>query len=82
MAPPSPRRHVPADVPGRVEPQSGDQRPFSGDLLSSGVSPKVALSYRLPDQQLLYVSVEEGHRSGGFNTGGKIGSALRGSSGV
>ncbi len=37
------------------------------------MSPKIALSYRLPDRQLIYVSVEEGHRTGGFNTGGLIG---------
>jgi outer membrane receptor protein involved in Fe transport len=59
------------------DPQSGEQRLFSGAMSSSGVSPKLALSYRLPDQQLLYVSVEEGHRSGGFNTGGRLGAVFQ-----
>ncbi|HEY4029525.1 MAG TPA: TonB-dependent receptor [Caulobacteraceae bacterium] len=55
------------------DPQSLQQRLFKGSVTSSGASPKLALSYRLPDQQLLYVSVEEGHRPAGFNTGGRIG---------
>ncbi|MGZ3276135.1 MAG: TonB-dependent receptor domain-containing protein, partial [Caulobacteraceae bacterium] len=58
------------------DPQSGDQRLFKGAVQSSGVSPKVALSYRLADQQLLYVSIAEGHRSGGFNTGGRLGAVF------
>lgn len=59
-----------------LDPQSGAQRLFKGAVQSSGVSPKVALSYRLPDQQLLYVSIEEGHRAGGFNTGGRLGAVF------
>jgi hypothetical protein len=58
------------------DPQTNGQRLFDGASPASGVSPKLALSYRLPDQQLLYVSVEEGHRSGGFNTGGLIGTSF------
>ena len=54
-------------------PQTGGERLFNGSSPASGVSPKLALSYRLPDQQLLYASIEEGHRTGGFNTGGLIG---------
>ncbi len=58
----------------RVEdPQGPRTRDFDGTAPTSGVSPKLALSYRLPGNQLLYASVEEGHRSGGFNTGGLIG---------
>jgi outer membrane receptor protein involved in Fe transport len=55
------------------DPQSGRRRIFDGSAPNQGISPKVALSYRLPNRQLLYVSVEEGHRTGGFNTGGLIG---------
>jgi outer membrane receptor protein involved in Fe transport len=58
------------------DPQSGAQRLFSDSKQTSGISPKLALSYRLPDQQLLYASVEEGHRSGGFNTGGRLGAVF------
>jgi len=55
------------------DPQSGTSRLFDGVDNGSGVSPKFALSYRLSGRQLLYVSVEEGHRTGGFNTGGQLG---------
>jgi outer membrane receptor protein involved in Fe transport len=56
-----------------VDPQSGRGRQFSGANNASTISPKVALSYRLAGKQLVYVSMEEGHRTGGFNTGGLIG---------
>jgi iron complex outermembrane receptor protein len=59
-----------------LAPQAGGERLFDGSLPASGVSPKLAFSYRLPDQQLLYASIEEGHRTGGFNTGGLIGTAF------
>jgi len=57
-------------------PQTNGQRLFTGFDPNTGVSPKFALSYRLPANQLLYVSVEEGHRAGGFNTGGLIGTVF------
>jgi iron complex outermembrane receptor protein len=57
-------------------PQSGQERLFSGDDPGSGVSPKVVLNYRLAADELVYASVEEGHRAGGFNTGGLIGTAF------
>jgi outer membrane receptor protein involved in Fe transport len=57
-------------------PQTNVSRLFQGDLNGSGVSPKVAVSYRLAGHQLLYASVEEGHRAGGFNTGGLIGAVF------
>ena len=59
-----------------LAPQTGGERLFDGSLPASGVSPKLAFSYRLPDRQLLYASIEEGHRTGGFNTGGLIGTAF------
>lgn len=55
------------------DPQTKRSRKFDGSAPAGGISPKIALSYRLPGRQLLYVSVEEGHRNGGFNTGGLIG---------
>ena len=57
-------------------PQANQSRRFSGVDQGSGVSPKFALSYRFLTRQLLYGSVEEGHRPGGFNTGGIIGQAF------
>ena len=57
-------------------PQLNASRLFHGATDGNGVSPKLALSYRLPDRQLIYVSVEEGHRTGGFNTGGLIGAVF------
>ncbi len=56
-----------------LAPQSGGQRDFKGGTPGTGVSPKLAVSYRLAHDQLLYASIEEGHRQGGFNTGGLIG---------
>ncbi len=56
-----------------VDPQTSRSRAFDGSQAGRGISPKIALSYRLPGQQLLYASVSEGHRTGGFNTGGLIG---------
>ena len=51
--------HTNSDV---NDPQTGASRLFNGSENGGGVSPKVALSYRLPADQLLYLSVEEGHR--------------------
>ena len=59
------------------DPQTGRSRLFGGEESGNGVSPKFALSYRLSSRQLLYVSVEEGHRTGGFNTGGLIGAVFQ-----
>jgi len=57
-------------------PQTGASRLFHGGLNGNGVSPKFALSYRLPGRQLLYATVEEGHRTGGFNTGAVLGAVF------
>jgi outer membrane receptor protein involved in Fe transport len=57
-------------------PQSQASRLFRGTMPGGGVSPKLALNYRLASDQLIYVSIEEGHRSGGFNTGGLIGAGF------
>lgn len=57
-------------------PQIDATRLFHGATNGNGISPKLALSYRLPGRQLLYASIEEGHRAGGFNTGGLIGAVF------
>jgi outer membrane receptor protein involved in Fe transport len=57
-------------------PQTDASRLFHGALDGNGISPKLALSYRLPGRQLLYASITEGHRTGGFNTGGLIGAVF------
>ncbi len=59
-----------------LNPQTNQNRQFADSDPATGVSPKFALSYRLPRDQLLYASVEEGHRAGGFNTGGLIGTVF------
>jgi outer membrane receptor protein involved in Fe transport len=76
----------PAGHPGRPRlprpgsdvnnPQTAASRLFHGALDGTGISPKLALSYRLPGRQLLYASITEGHRTGGFNTGGLIGAVF------
>ena len=58
-------------------PQTGEQRLFQGANPARGVSPKLAMSYRLPGDELVYLSVEEGHRTGGFNTGGILGAVFQ-----
>ena len=57
-------------------PQTGASRLFHDGLNGNGISPKFALSYRLPGRQLLYATVEEGHRTGGFNTGAVLGATF------
>lgn len=58
------------------DPSTNRQRLFGSAAPGTGLSPKLALSFRLPDRQLLYASIEEGHRTGGFNTGGLIGTTF------
>jgi iron complex outermembrane receptor protein len=57
-------------------PQTGASRLFQGATNGNGISPKLALSYRFAGPQLLYASITEGHRAGGFNTGGLIGAVF------
>jgi outer membrane receptor protein involved in Fe transport len=59
-----------------VDPQTDRSRLFSGADNGSTISPKVALSYRFKGKQLIYASIEEGHRTGGFNTGGVLGATF------
>ncbi|MCR5880920.1 TonB-dependent receptor [Phenylobacterium sp. J367] len=52
-------------VSERFEPRSLDAKQ---DF--TGVSPKVSLQYELPRGDLIYGVISEGHRAGGFNSGG------------
>jgi len=48
------------------------QRQFEGSRSTWGFSPKLGLDYRPDDQLSLYALVSQGHRTGGFNTGGPL----------
>jgi iron complex outermembrane receptor protein len=48
-------------------------RLFSGRGRERGISPRVALAYRLNDGWNLYAQAGQGHRVGGFNTAGPAG---------
>ena len=64
-------------VDSRVEaPQVQRVRLFSDSEWSGGVSPKLALKFQMNDDVLLYALASEGHRAGGFNTGGPIGTTF------
>jgi outer membrane receptor protein involved in Fe transport len=54
-------------------PVAGRSRRYTGGKDSESASPKVALKYQASDRVLLYALASEGHRAGGFNTGGPIG---------
>jgi outer membrane receptor protein involved in Fe transport len=45
-------------------------RSLNGRQDFTGVSPKVSLQYELPGGDLIYGVISEGHRAGGFNSGG------------
>jgi iron complex outermembrane receptor protein len=53
-------------------------RPFQGVYGAQSISPKIALKYQASDALLLYGLASEGHRAGGFNTGGPIGTTFGG----
>ena len=57
-------------------------RTFSGSGDASGLSPKLALSWRLNDIQSLFASVSQGYRVGGFNTAGPAGQRFTGAPGM
>lgn len=67
---------------GSIVTQGAVQRPFSGDGRTNGLSPKLAIAYRLNDRWNLYAQVSQGHRSGGFNTGGPAGQQFVGAVGT
>jgi iron complex outermembrane receptor protein len=53
-------------------------RRFSGSEGYESLSPKLALKFQANDAVLLYALASEGHRAGGFNTGGPIGTTFGG----
>jgi outer membrane receptor protein involved in Fe transport len=55
-----------------VVPSPGVTRPFVGKDRFRGVSPKLSLQYRLDDGGLIYGSISQGYRAGGFNTAGRL----------
>ena len=62
-------------------PLSGGQALFRGSMLNLQWEPKLSLRYRISDQVMGYVLASEGVRSGGFNTGGPIGTVFSGPGG-
>jgi len=59
-----------------LAPLAARQRAFKGSLDSQSASPKVALKFQASDDLLVYALASEGHRAGGFNTGGPIGTTF------
>lgn len=57
-------------------------RDFSGDGDASGLSPKLALTWRLNDDHSLFASISQGYRVGGFNTAGPAGQRFTGAPGM
>lgn len=57
--------------------QGAFQRLFSANGRTRGLSPKLALAYRLGDDWNLYAQISQGHRAGGFNTAGPAGQMFR-----
>lgn len=54
--------------------QGVHERPFQGKGRDSGFSPRVAVDWRVNDDWHGYGAISQGHRAGGFNTAGPIGS--------
>ncbi len=48
------------------------ERQFQGRRSTWGVSPKLGLDYRPDNHMSLYALISQGHRTGGFNTGGPL----------
>ncbi|QIB64139.1 TonB-dependent receptor [Kineobactrum salinum] len=48
---------------------TGSANPYSGDYAENLLSWKLGLDYRLQDDVLLYLSVSQGSKAGGFNNG-------------
>ncbi len=59
-----------------LAPQENKKRLYSGQTVASGVTPKVALSYKLAPGNTLYVLTSEGGRGPGINTAGPIGTVF------
>ncbi len=57
-------------------PQQNQKRLYSGRTVASGVTPKIAMAYKLADHETLYVLASEGGRGGGINTSGPVGTTF------
>lgn len=53
--------------------QGDEERPFEGKGRDSGFSPRLAIDWRVNETWRGYGSISQGHRAGGFNTAGPIG---------
>ena len=62
--------------------QGAGQRLFNGRGHTAGISPKLAVAYRVSDDLNVYAQVSQGHRAGGFNTAGRLGLTFSGAVGV
>ena len=62
--------------------QGAVRRLFTGSGRDAGVSPKLALAYRLDDDWNFYAQITQGHRTGGFNTAGPAGQQFVGAIGM
>ena len=71
------RREIVSDVA-----QQEEGRFFKGAMDTAGLSPKLALAYRIDDHLNLYAQITQGHRSGGFNTAGPLSQTFSGAVGV
>ena len=67
---------------GSLVNQGAVQRLFTGSGRDAGVSPKLALAYRLDDDWNFYAQITQGHRTGGFNTAGPAGQQFVGAIGM
>lgn len=52
--------------------QYGTHRLFQGEGRNEGLSPKIALAWRVNDRIDVYGQISQGHRTGGFNTAGPL----------
>ncbi|WP_312734376.1 TonB-dependent receptor [Brevundimonas sp.] len=68
------------EVDSLVE-QGDAAREFRGAGRTSGISPKAVVDFTLNDRWSVYVLASQGHRVGGFNTGGPIGQSFSGAVG-
>tara|TARA_R110002124_G_scaffold218645_2_gene384539 strand:+ start:15579 stop:17987 length:2409 start_codon:yes stop_codon:yes gene_type:complete len=57
-------------------------RGFAASDTATGLSPKLALAYRVTDGLNLYAQASQGYRAGGYNTAGPIGQAFTGTIGA
>jgi iron complex outermembrane receptor protein len=62
--------------------QDNMHRPFHGTGRNEGLSPKLALAWKVNERLDVYGQITHGHRTGGFNTAGPIGQPFTGAVGT